>query len=88
MLANTDRYKVIVLTRRIKMLGIVETMSEQVPEVKIAFSEIDEMLRERMEDLGADQWRILSHSHNIHNGILVVSILLESTMATPASPQA
>jgi hypothetical protein len=32
-------YKMIVLTQRIKVPGIVETMSEQVPEVRIAFAE-------------------------------------------------
>jgi hypothetical protein len=72
-------YKLIVLTRRIKVPGILETMSEQVPEVKIAFSEIEGMLRKRMEGLGEAQWRVVSHAQNIHNGILIVSFMLEST---------
>jgi hypothetical protein len=76
-MTNSDGpYKLLVLTRRIKMLGIVETMSEQVPEVKIAFTEIEQMLSERLKLLGELKWRVISHSHNIENGILVVSVML------------
>ena len=71
-------HKLLVLTRRIKHPGIVETMSEQVPEVKIAFSEINEMLKKRLESLGAMDWRVVSHAHSIHNGILIVSFVLEA----------
>ena len=77
-MSNSDRsYKMLVLTRRIKVPGIVETMSEQVPDVKIAFSEIDVMLTERLQSLGEANWRMISHAHNIHNGILIVSVMLE-----------
>jgi hypothetical protein len=78
MLNTESIYKMIVLTQRIKMPGIVETMSEQVPEVRIAFAEVDEMLKSRMKDLGEANWRVVSHAQNIHNGILIVSVLLES----------
>jgi hypothetical protein len=81
MLNEESPYKVIVLTRRIKQPGIVETMSEQVPEVKIAFSEIDETLKKRLESLGATNWRIVSHAQNIYNGILIVSFVLEPSLA-------
>ena len=82
-MSNEDKlYKMIVLTRRIKMPGIVETMSEQVPEVKIAFSEIETKLEKRLESYGPENWRVVSHAQNIHNGILIVSFMLESlTMA-------
>ena len=73
-------FKMVVLTRRIKMPGIMETMSEQVPEVIIAFSEIETMLEKRMESLGAENWRVKSHAQNIFNGILIVSFILESKM--------
>ena len=67
----------VVLTRRIKSPGIVETMSEQVPELKLAFSEIEEMLLKRIEELGVADWRIVSHAQNVHNGIVIVSVILE-----------
>jgi len=37
---NNPDYKMIVLTRRLKTPGVLETMSEQVPEVMEAFAEI------------------------------------------------
>jgi len=78
MTISEGSYKMLVLTRRIKMLGVVETMSEQVPEVKIAFSEIEQMLSERLKTLDEAHWRVISHAHNIDNGILIVSIMLEA----------
>ena len=79
MSSEENTYKFVVLTRRIKLPGIVETMSEQVPEVKIAFSEIEEMLHKRLDNYGREKWRVVSHAQNIHNGILVVTFVLEST---------
>lgn len=68
--------KMIVLTRRLKSPGVLETMSEQVPEVKEAFAEIHAKLIQRIEMLGEGDWQIVSHSHCVYNGILVVSYLI------------
>ena len=68
--------KMIVLTRRLKTPGVLETMSEQVPEVMEAFAEIHTKLKQRIEKLGEGDWQIVSHSHNVYNGILVVSYLI------------
>ncbi|MBE9479396.1 MAG: hypothetical protein IMY80_05470 [Chloroflexi bacterium] len=78
MAENNPEYKMIVLTRRLKTPGVLETMSEQVPEVKVAFSEIQTKLRQRIETLGEGDWQVVSHSHNIYNGILVVSFMVSS----------
>ena len=69
-------YKSFVLTRRLKMRGVVETMSEQVPEVREAFQELEGQLLQRMNAYSAEGWRINSHSHSIYNNILVVSVLI------------
>jgi hypothetical protein len=74
-------YKLLVLTRKIKLPGIVETMSEQVPEVKIAFAEIEEMLAKRLEHSSYDNYQVISHAQNIHNGILVVTFVLKAIPA-------
>ncbi|MEE8122340.1 MAG: hypothetical protein V3T55_12480 [Anaerolineales bacterium] len=68
--------KMIVLTRRLKTPGVLETMSEQVPEVKEAFAGIHAKFIQRMEMLGEVDWQIVSHSHCVYNGILVVSYLI------------
>jgi hypothetical protein len=66
----------IVLTRRVKTPGVIETMSDQVPEVKEAFAEIQAKLLPRIEMLGEGDWRVVSHSHTIYNEILIVSFLV------------
>ena len=72
---NPD-HKMIVLTRRLKTPGVLETMSEQVPEVMEAFAKIHTKLIQRVEMLGEGNWQIVSHSHSVYNGILVVSYLI------------
>jgi hypothetical protein len=67
----------VVLTRRLKSPGVLETMSEQLPEVKNAFSNLEEQLHRRLDFLKPEEWRVVSHSHNIYNGILIMSVLLQ-----------
>lgn len=69
-------YKMIVLTRRLKSPGVLETMSEQVPEVRGAFSDLQDQLQRRLSHLGAEEWTIVSHAQNIYNGILILSVLV------------
>ena len=76
MAEKSPEYKTIVLTRRLKTPGVLETMSEQVPEVMEAFAEIHTKLIKRIEILGEGDWQVVSHSHSIYNGILVVSFLV------------
>jgi hypothetical protein len=72
-----QRFKTIVLTHRLKSPGVLETMSEQVPEVRSAFNDLDDKLQSRLEHLGSEEWHVVSHSHNIYNGILIMSVLLQ-----------
>jgi hypothetical protein len=75
--AKDMQFKMIVLTRRVKSPGVLETMSEQLPEVRNAFYYVQEHLQQRLEKLGPGEWRVVSHSHNIYNGILIVSVLVQ-----------
>jgi len=75
---KNPEYKTIVLTRRLKTPGVLETMSEQVPEVMEAFADIHTKLIQRIEMLGEGDWHVVSHSHSIYNGILVVSYMVSS----------
>lgn len=77
MVEKKPEYKMIVLTRRLKTPGVLETMSEQVPEVMEAFAEIHAKLIQRIEMLGEGDWQPVSHSHSIYNGILVVTFLVK-----------
>jgi hypothetical protein len=70
-------YKTLVFTHRLKTQAVVETMSEQVPEVRIAFAEINDSLKRRLAQSVDDGWQLVSHSHSIYNGILIVSVLIK-----------
>ena len=70
-------YKMLVFTHRLRMQAVVETMSEQVPEVRTAFAEIDDSLKRRLDQSVEDGWQVVSHSHSIYNGILIVSVLIK-----------
>jgi hypothetical protein len=75
MVTSRNEFKTVVLSRRLKLHAVVETMSEQLPDVRTAFSEIELLLPKRLEPLLCDGWQLVSHSHNIYNGILIVSVL-------------
>ena len=70
-------YKTLVFTHRLRTQAVVETMSEQVPEVRTAFAEIDDLLMRRLDQSVDDGWQLVSHSHSIYNGILILSILIK-----------
>ena len=72
-----ETYKTLVFTHRLKMQAVVETMSEQVPEVRTAFAEIDDLLMRRLDQSVDDGWQLVSHSHSIYNGILIISVLIK-----------
>lgn len=71
--------QIVVLTRRLNSPGVLETMSEQVPEVKGAFADLEKQLHKRLDQLGPAEWKIISHSHNIYNGILIMSVIVRRT---------
>lgn len=77
MSSKEQMYKTIVMTRRLKSPGVLDTMSEQVPEVRGAFADLQDQLHQRLDCLGPEEWTVVSHAHNIYNGILILSVLLK-----------
>ena len=77
MIEKVPGYRIIVLSRRLKMPGVLDTMSEQIPEVTEALAKIDARLGPRIAALGEGDWQIISHAHSISNGILIVTFILK-----------
>jgi hypothetical protein len=75
MAGRIPEYRIIVLSRRLKILGVLDTMSEQIPEVTDALAIIESQLEPRIAALGDGDWQIISHAHSISNGILIASFL-------------
>ncbi|HHH83710.1 MAG TPA: hypothetical protein ENL35_12085 [Chloroflexi bacterium] len=77
MAEDARRFQWLVLARRLRTPGLLETMSDQVPEVRAAFRDLEAQVNERMVALAQEGWRPVSHAQDIDNGILYVSVLLE-----------
>jgi len=69
-------YKMLVLTQRLKVPGLLETMTEQTPEVRRVMGKIEEDLGSSMAVLDGGGWSINSHSVTVYNGLVIASILL------------
>jgi len=78
MAERLPNHRIIVLSRRLKMPGVLDTMSEQIPEVTEALAKIEARLGSRIAALGDGDWQIVSHAHSIFNGILIVSFIVRN----------
>ena len=66
----------LVLTRRLKLPGLLETMTDQAPEMRRVFAKIEGDLAPAMNALDGGGWSIVSHSVAVHNELVVASFLL------------
>jgi hypothetical protein len=78
MAGSLPGYRIIVLSRRLKLPGVVDTMSEQIPGVTEALAKIESRLGPRIDALGEGDWQIISHAHSISNGILIASFVVKN----------
>jgi hypothetical protein len=70
------RYRMLVLTRRLKLPGLLETMTDQAPEVQRVMGKIERDLAQSIASLEGGEWMVVSHSVTIHNGLVIASFLL------------
>lgn len=71
-------YRMIVLSRRLRIPGVLQTMVDQVPEIRTA---LDNLISEELGPAIADldqrgDWTVHSHSVTVHNGLLVATFLV------------
>lgn len=69
-------YRMLVLTHRLKMPGLLETMTDQAPEIRRVMAEIEKDLGPAMEALDGGPWVVDSHDVSIYNGLVIASFLL------------
>ena len=71
-------YRMIVLSRRLRIPGVLQTMVDQVPEIRSALNNlISEELGPAIALLdGAGSWAVHSHSVTVHNGLLIATFLV------------
>ncbi len=66
----------LVLTHRLKMPGLLETMTDQAPELRRVMAEIEADLGPAMDSLEGGPWAVTSHDVSIYNGLVIASFLL------------
>lgn len=69
-------YRMLVLTQRLKVPGLLETMTDQAPEVRRVMAKIEEDLGPGMAALDGGGWSVNSHSVTVYNGLVIASFLL------------
>ncbi len=69
-------FKMLVLTQRLKVPGLLETMTDQAPELRRVMGKIEEDLGSSVAALDGGGWSVNSHSVTVYNGLVIASILL------------
>lgn len=69
-------YRMVVLTERLRLLGVLDTLTDQGPEVERAMARIAERLGPELARLEGGSWSVLSHAAEVLNGLLIVSFLV------------
>jgi hypothetical protein len=74
--SGQPEYRMLVLTHRLKMPGLLETMTDQAPELRRVMAEIEADLGSAMDALEGGPWVVNSHDVSIYNGLVIASFLL------------
>lgn len=78
-MGDETEYRLLTFTKRLRVMGVIDTMVQQVPEVTEAFRQLQEKMSPKLEELDKSGWQVISHTHSIYNGILIVSVMVRRT---------
>lgn len=70
-------HRMIVLCGRLRFNHVLETMSDQAPQIQKVVAETTAGLDSKLEALDGGGWRVKSHSLTIHNGLIIITFLVE-----------
>lgn len=74
--AVESEYRILCLTRRLKVPGLLETMTDQAPEVRRVMAQIEGDLAPSITALDGGGWEVKSHSVAVYNGLVIATFLL------------
>ncbi|HET7009366.1 MAG TPA: hypothetical protein VFI11_01205 [Anaerolineales bacterium] len=72
----TDEYRLLVHFERIRIPGLVDTMSSQAPEIVRAVDVLAEKSLKSAQEMGKEGWRLVSHSVDFTAGMAVMTLTL------------
>jgi hypothetical protein len=70
---NLPDSRMIVLAKRLRFQGLLETMTDQTPEIRKVVDEITSELPQELAKLDGDGWHVTSHSVTIYNGLVIAT---------------
>jgi len=76
MTASTEEYRFLVRIERLRIPGLVDTMTNQAPDVARGLETFTEKALAEAQAMGKDGWRLISHSLSFTAGLAVLSLIL------------
>ena len=70
-------HRFLVMTRRLLVPGVLDTLSDQAPAVEEAMAKFLEKLTPALDTMDGGGWEVVSHSVTFHSGLIVGTFLLE-----------
>jgi hypothetical protein len=75
----SDEFRLVVRVERLRVPGLVDTLTSQVPEVSRALEVMAQKAFEEVQDMGKEGWRLVSHSVAFTAGLAILTLTLART---------
>ena len=76
MAKSTDEYRFLVRIERLRIPGLVDTMTNQAPDIARTLEGLAEKALAEAQTMGNDGWRVVSHSLGFTAGLAVLTFVL------------
>jgi hypothetical protein len=67
-------YRLLVRVERLRVPGLLDTLTSQVPEVSRAIEVMSEKALAEVRDMGKDGWRLISHDVSFTAGLAILTL--------------
>ncbi|MEX0787786.1 MAG: hypothetical protein WD906_04580 [Anaerolineales bacterium] len=74
--AGKPEYRILVMTRRFLVPGVLDTLSDQAPAIEEAMGKFLTKLSPSLDTLDGGGWEVVSHSVTFHSGLIVGTFFL------------
>jgi hypothetical protein len=76
MATPTEEYRLLVRIERLRIPGLVDTMTNQAPDIARTLEGLAEKSLAEAQAMGQDGWRVASHSLGFTAGLAVLTLVL------------
>ena len=73
---NAEEYRFLVRIERLRVPGLVDTLTSQAPDVAHGLEVMAEKALGEVQELGKDGWRLVSHSVAFTAGLAILTVVL------------